>query len=101
MVSPPLPCDREEDEETIELRALVSEYDDLLELCGVTRLSAEDVHQLDQLYATLLLMEEEYWQGEAPVSGLIVETLRDLMDIDFPMIRFELGLLPGQTYYEN
>lgn len=97
----PLPGNREESIETIEFRKLFDEYDALMELCRLTKLSPEQVKQLDEMYASLLFLEQEYWEEGHPTSGYVVETIRDACDIDFPLIRFQLGLLPGQPHHRS
>lgn len=90
------PGNREETVETIELRNVVSEYDALTAIEEARRLTPQEQKDHDELFAILLLEEEEYWQGASPLA---VDTLRDVTEIDFPMIRYTLGLLDHQ--FEN
>lgn len=91
-----VPCDLvEESPELIELRNLVEEYDWLFELCMTEPLSNENQKTLDELYGCLLLKEYEQWEG---VSDELIEMIREHVDIDFPMIRHELRLLPNRDY---
>lgn len=87
-----LPC--EEDEESPELsqlRHIVLEFDDLWDLCMMTRLSLKDQVRLDSLYAYLMLEERKYWEG---VPDTMVQMLQDHSSLDFPMIRYNLGMTP-------
>jgi hypothetical protein len=87
------PGNREETVETIELRGVVSEYDELTRREESRPLTPQEQHDHDELHAILLLEEEEYWQGASPLA---VDILRDATEIDFPMIRYTLGLLDHQ-----
>jgi len=87
------PGNREETVETIELRTVLSEYDQLEDEAAHRSLTPEEQHAYDDLYSALLLEEEEHWEG---ASALAVETLRDITGLDFPMIRYTLGLLDHQ-----
>lgn len=100
MPADPLPCDREEAEELAELRVMVSEYDSLIERCVHRRLDPEEISLLDSAYACLLSEEHSRWSAGAPVDPIIIESVLDQFDgsnIDFPLIRFALGILPGQN----
>lgn len=77
--------------ELSDLKKKVLDYEDLLELCMMTQLSAEDQKTLDDLFAYLRHKEDEYWVG---VSPSIVEIIKEHGSLDFPMIRHELGMLP-------
>lgn len=95
MVYAVLPCELEEvEEEKYELRELVDRYDNLMEDCMRKRLSDEDQRELDQLYAFLLLKDEEYWDG---VSYFITEQITESLGIDFPMLRYCIDMLPELT----
>jgi hypothetical protein len=87
------PGGREETVETIELRLVVSEYDELERISEQRPLNPQEQKSFDELHAALLLEEEEYWQGASPLA---VDTLRDTTGIDFPMVRYTLGLLDHQ-----
>lgn len=82
------------DDELIELRLTVDEFDELYERCMTSVLSHEEQTQLNSLYERLTLMEEEYW---ADAGELVVFIIRMRMDADFPMIRHILGMLPNQN----
>jgi len=94
----PGPGTREETVEIIELRGVVSEYDELTRREEKRRLTQQEQKDHDELYSILLLEEEEYWQGASPT---VVEMIRDLANIDFPMIRYTLGHLEGQNHYNS
>lgn len=84
------PCELEDlDEEKHELCLLIEQYDDLYERCWTTRLTPQEQHELDQLYAFLLLKEGEFWDD----AYWFMEMLTDLMDLTFPTLRYSLGLL--------
>jgi hypothetical protein len=87
------PGSREETVETIELRLVVSEYDELEIISEQRPLTPQEQKSFDELHAALLLEEEEYWRGASPLA---VDVLRDATEIDFPMIRYTLGLLNHQ-----
>jgi hypothetical protein len=78
--------------ELFELRNLIEEYDSLFELCMTQALDQEDQKFLDSLYFELMVKEHSYWEG---TSERILNMFRQLTDIDFPMIRYQLGMLPN------
>lgn len=77
--------------EIAEFRELVQEYDELFELCMQRRLSNEDQKTLDELHGVLSLREYEYWVG---MSDILIEMICEHIDVEFPMLRHELGMLP-------
>lgn len=83
-------CDVEEDEETAELRLLVEQFDLWFEDCSTGQLTPEEQKDLDDLYAYLQIQEESYWVG---VSDQIYQILTDRLDKEFPMLRYQLGIL--------
>ena len=88
-------CDLyENNDELVELRLTVDEFDELFERCMTYVLSHEEQTRLNSLYERLTLMEEEYW---ADAGELVVFIIRMRMDADFPMIRHILGMLPNQN----
>lgn len=93
-------CDllEEDTPELADLRMLVAEYDELFEECMVRPLPLLEQKTLDEMHECLLLMEQERWFG---ASDIIIEMIHDHSDIDFPMIRHELGMLPTKTKGEK
>lgn len=83
-------CDVEEDEETAELRLLVQQFDEMFESCLTRSLTRDEQKDLNDLYAYLQIIEESHWVG---VSDHIYHALTDRLDREFPMIRYQLGLL--------
>lgn len=84
-------CDIEEgNEEYVELHGLISMYDDMLNACMQGPLDPEDQKELDELYASLLFLEEEMWSG---TSYRIVEMINDRLNIDFPLLRQSIDIL--------
>lgn len=88
-----VPCERESNSQFAELRELFEEYEILFEDCMTGPLCPEDQKTLNEIYGELLLEEHRRWEG---VSDEMVANIIGWMDLDFPMLRFELGMLPSE-----
>lgn len=90
-------CDllEEDTPELADLRQLVLEYDELFEMCMSKALTLDEQKTLDEMHECLSLLEQERWFGS---SDIIVEMISGHSDIDFPMIRHELGMLPTKNH---
>jgi hypothetical protein len=88
-----VPCERDDSPELAELRNLFEEYEILFEECMTGPLTSEDQKTLDEIYGELLQQEYQRWEG---VSDEMVANIIGWTDLDFPMLRFELGILPSE-----
>ena len=86
-----LPCDFEEDEETSELRKLIDQFDELYDECLTRQLSLEEQDDLDRLFKHLQEKEDMFWNG---VSPHIVDVITEHLEVHFPSLRYQLGILP-------
>lgn len=81
--------------EQSELRALITEYDDLYDICMVHQMTPEDQRYLNELYECLELKELEYWDD---TSDEIMAIITEGIPFYFPMIRHTLGILPDEDH---
>lgn len=95
-ISTVLPCEREEDEETFELRRLVEQFDELFEECQTRVLNSEEERELNTLFLYLQDKEDAYWEG---IHHIIVEMICEPFPFHFPTIRYNLNMLPD--YYSE
>lgn len=89
-------CEIEEDEEKDQLRQVVIEFDELFEQCQLRELTLAETTELDNLYGFLTPLEDDIW-GDAPYA--IPNTISERLGIDFPALRFQLGMLPDTMIY--
>lgn len=90
-ISTVLPCERDEDEETFELRRLIEQFDELFEACQTRVLDSEEERELNTLFIYLQEKENEYWTG---VDHNVVEMICEPFAVHFPTIRYNLNMLP-------
>ena len=84
-------CEAEEDELKAEYIDLIDRYDQLFEMGMQGCLGSYDARELDQLYTYLYTKERVLW-AETPKG--VVQQINDKLGVDFPLLRYDIGLLP-------
>lgn len=88
----------DESDEKAEIRRLIFLFDRLYEACQIRKLTHEEIEQLNDLYGYLQVKEEEFWRDSQEEHFWkdsyvwIGYTISDRLGIEFPGVRYELGL---------
>lgn len=77
----------------LEICEALDRFDRLEEYSKLMGLSVLVQVEYDDLYEYLIIEERKQWKD---TDEKVIETIVSGLDVDFPMIRFQLGMLPDQ-----
>lgn len=77
----------------LEICEALDRFDRLEEYTKLMGLSPIAQAEYDDLYEYLIIEERKQWKD---TGDEVIETIVGGLDVDFPMIRFQLGMLPDQ-----
>lgn len=83
----------EDQDKLVELCEFVDRFDRLDEYSRLMGLNNLVQAEYDDLYEYLLIEERKQWRD---TGDKVIETIVSGLDVVFPLIRFQLGMLPNQ-----